>query len=114
MDKYDALAALAALSQETRLDVFRSLIRAGTGGMTAGEIGKALAVRQNTLSAHLTILSRAGLIRSTREGRCIRYFSNLEGLRGVLAFLMEECCGGRPGLCRSVLDEILPASDTAT
>lgn len=106
MEKQDALEAFAALGQSTRLDVFRLLIRAGGDGMPAGEIGDALGVRQNTMSANLSILSRSGLIRSERRGRSIRYFADMDGMRGLLAFLMEECCGGRPELCQPVISEL--------
>ena len=106
MDNSIALAAFAALSQSIRLDVFRLLIRAGAAGVPAGEIGETLGVRQNTMSANLSILARVGLIRSERQGRSIRYFADLDGMRGLLAFLMEDCCGGRPELCRPVIDEL--------
>ncbi|MEQ3626427.1 MAG: helix-turn-helix domain-containing protein [Celeribacter sp.] len=106
MDKQQALDAFAALSQPTRLDVFRLLIKAGEPGMTAGEISTTLDVRQNTMSANLSILSRAGLIRSAREGRSIRYFAQMDGMRGLLAYLMEDCCGGRPELCQPVINEL--------
>ena len=106
MDKDHALDAFAALSQSTRLDVFRLLIKAGEVGMSAGDISDTLGVRQNTMSANLSILSRAGLIRNKREGRSIRYFADMGGMRGLLAFLMEDCCGGRPDLCQPVIDEL--------
>jgi DNA-binding transcriptional ArsR family regulator len=106
MDKNDALNAFSALSQPTRLDVFRLLIKAGEPGMSAGDIGEALGVRQNTMSANLAVLSRSGLIRSERDGRSIRYFADLDGMRGLLAFLMEECCGGNPELCQPVIDQL--------
>lgn len=106
MDKRSALAAFAALSQSTRLDVFRLLIRAGAAGMPAGEIGETLGVRQNTMSANLSVLTQAGLIRNAREGRSIRYFADMEGMCGLLVYLMEDCCGGRPELCQPVIDEI--------
>ncbi len=106
MDKNNALDAFDALSQATRLDVFRLLIKAGEGGMSAGKIGETLEVRQNTMSTNLAILVRSGLIRSEREGRSIRYFADLVGLRGLLAFLMEDCCGGRPELCQPVINEL--------
>lgn len=92
----DALEAFAALGQSTRLDVFRLLIKAGETGMSAGNIGDTLGVRQNTMSANLAVLARAGLIRNVREGRIIRYFVEMDSVRGLLAFLMEDCCGGRP------------------
>lgn len=106
MDKYNALIAFAALSQATRLDVFRILIQAGGSGMAAGDISDTLGVRQNTMSANLAILARSGLIRSAREGRSIRYFADMEGMRGLLAFLMEDCCGGRPELCQPVIKQL--------
>lgn len=106
MDKSDALTAFAALSQPTRLDVFRLLVQAGGEGMLAGEIGDALKVRQNTMSANLSILAQSGLIRNQREGRSIRYFADMDGMRGLLAFLMEDCCGGRPELCQPVINDI--------
>ena len=106
MDKNSALAALSALGQDVRLDVFRLLVKAGGEGMLAGEIGQALDVRQNTLSANLAILLNAGLVRNRREGRAIRYFADMEGKRDLLAFLMEDCCGGRPELCQTVIREI--------
>jgi ArsR family transcriptional regulator len=102
MDKYRSLEAFAALSQETRLDVFRLLIVAGAPGMPAGEIGERLNVRQNTMSANLAVLARAGLIGSRREGRNIRYFADVAGIEGLLQFLMDDCCaGGRKIPCRS-------------
>jgi len=106
MDKNHALAAFAALSQPTRLDVFRLLIKAGDEGMSAGDIGEALGVRQNTMSANLSILARADLIRSKREGRSIRYYADMDGMRGLLAFLMEDCCGGHPELCQPVISKL--------
>ncbi len=106
MEKKPALDGFAALAQETRLDVFRLLVRAGPEGMSAGEIGAALGVRQNTMSANLAVLLRAGLVRNAREGRSIRYFADMAGIRALIGFLMEDCCGGRPEMCRTLLDEI--------
>ena len=106
MDNKLALDAFTALSQSTRLDVFRLLIKAGDTGMSAGDISDTLGVRQNTMSANLSILARSGLIRNKREGRSIRYFADMKGMRGLLAFLMEECCGGRPDLCQPVINEV--------
>ena len=106
MDKSSALTAFAALGQETRLDVLRLLIRAGSNGLSAGEIGDKLDVRQNTMSANLSVLLHAGLVRNVREGRSIRYFADMDGVQGLLAFLMEDCCGGRPELWQPVIDSI--------
>ena len=102
-------SAFSALSQKTRLDVFRLLIKAGTTGLLAGELGERLDVKQNTMSANLTVLLNAGLVRNERQGRTIRYFVDFEAIQGLLAFLMEDCCGGRPELCKPIIDEIVCA-----
>ena len=106
MDRTHALAAFAALSQETRLDALRLLIERGADGALAGEIGVALGVRQNTMSTHLCVLARAGLVRSSREGRAVRYRADVAGVRGLLAFLLDDCCGGRPELCRPAPERV--------
>ncbi|MGX9353340.1 ArsR/SmtB family transcription factor [Shimia sp. W99] len=106
MEKNDALSAFAALSQPLRLDVFRLLIARGEAGMLAGEIAQAMEVRQNTLSANLSVLLNAGLVRNAREGRAIRYFADTEGLRGLLGFLLQDCCGGRPELCQPLIEDL--------
>ncbi len=106
MDLNKTLAAFSALSQQTRLEVFRLLVKAGSQGLLSGEIGQALGVRQNTMSADLTVLLNAGLVRNERQGRTIRYFADFDAMRELLGFLMEDCCGGRPELCQPVIDEI--------
>lgn len=106
MDSNNAISSFSALSQQTRLDVFRLLIKSGASGLLAGELGGQLDVKQNTMSANLTVLLNAGLVRNERQGRTIRYFADFDAVRGLLAFLMEECCGGRSELCQPVIDEI--------
>ncbi len=106
MDKTTVLEAFAALSQETRLDALRLLLQAGPAGMAAGEIGERMGVRQNTMSTNLSVLLGAGLVRNRREGRSIRYFADVEGLRGLLGYLMEDCCGGTPELCQPVIEMV--------
>ncbi len=106
MEMNIALGALSALAQPVRLEVFRLLIRAGADGLAAGEIARRLEIRPNTLSANLAILTGAGLLRSAREGRSVRYFADMERVRALMAFLLEECCGGDPELCRPVLDDL--------
>ncbi len=105
MDTECALETMMALSQRTRLEAFRLLVRAGAKGLAAGEIGDQLGVVQNTMSAHLAILKNAGLIRRERQSRVIRYYANYQAMRGLLGFLMEDCCGGRPELCDPLFDE---------
>ena len=106
MEKNHALKAFSALSQSTRLDVLRLLIKVGATGMSAGDISGALDVRQNTMSSNLSILAQSGLIRSKRQGRSIRYFADMDGMCGLLAFLMEDCCGGRAELCQPIIQKI--------
>lgn len=106
MDKKDALAAFAALGQETRLEAFRLLVKAGERGLPAGEIAERLGAVQNTMSAHLKILSAAGLIIAERDGRTIRYVADMTGFRDLLAFLMEDCCAGAPELCQAVIEAV--------
>lgn len=106
MEAFCPHRAFAALGQPTRLDTFRLLVKAGPEGLAAGEIAAALGVRQNTLSANLSVLTGAGLLRATRQGRSIRYAVDFAGLEGMLGFLLRDCCGGAPALCRPLIDEI--------
>ena len=106
MDTSQALSAFGALSQETRLDVVRILLKAGDDGMLAGQLGDTLGVRQNTMSSNLSVLLNAGLVRNVREGRAVRYYADLDGMRNLLDFLMRDCCQGRPELCQPVLDAL--------
>lgn len=97
-----ALAALAALGQPTRLEIFRLLIRSGSNGLLAGSIAETIGCPHNTLSSHLSILARAGLIRGTREGRTILYRADVDGMRALLSFLVTDCCDGHPELCNFI------------
>lgn len=99
MEMKSAVSCLSALAHERRLSVFRLLIQAGPEGVAAGEIARRLGVLPNTLSSSLNILSHAGLIRSRRDGRSIIYTADYDAMRLLLAFLMEDCCGGEPEIC---------------
>jgi ArsR family transcriptional regulator len=99
METKQALDALAALAQATRLAVFRLLVRQGPIGMTAGAVAEALNVAPSTLSPHLAQLERSGLATSWRVDRRIFYAVDIEGTRQLLRYLTEECCGGHPELC---------------
>lgn len=99
METENAIEAFSALAQETRLSVFRLLVAAGSDGMPAGTIAKALSATPSTLSHHLSLLERAGLLRSWRVQRQIFYAADYEGVRQVLAFLMDDCCSGKPEIC---------------
>ncbi len=99
MDQRQALLGFGALSQETRLGIVRLLVRAGPAGLPAGEIGEAIGVSASNLSFHLKELERAGLATARREARSIIYTANYEVLRGLVGFLMEDCCAGHPKIC---------------
>ncbi len=94
-----AVGALSALAQETRLAAFRMLVREAPDGVAAGAIAERLRVPPATLSFHLAQLEHAGLVRARRRGRHIVYTADERGIRGLLAFLTEDCCQGRPELC---------------
>lgn len=101
MEKKDVLAGLAALAQETRLDIFRLLVEAGPEGRSAGAIAEALAVAPATLSFHLSNLTHAGLIVQRRESRSLIYSADFERMTGIVGFLSENCCGrsANPAAC---------------
>lgn len=92
-----AVAALAALAQESRLQVFRRLVQAGPAGLPAGRIAERLGIPPATLSFHLSQLGHAGLVSSRREGRNVIYAADYLGMRRLLAFLLDNCCGGKAG-----------------
>jgi DNA-binding transcriptional ArsR family regulator len=94
-----AVQRLSALAQDGRLQVFRLLVRAGAEGLAAGEIARRLGVPPNTLSAQVTLLANAGLVRSRRIGRSIVYWADYQHMAVLLAYLMEDCCEGRPEVC---------------
>ncbi len=94
-----ALAALAALGQPTRLAIFRLLVKKEPEGLSAGALADAIGCPHNTLSTHVAILVRAGLVNGRREGRTITYCADAAGTRALIAFLVNDCCNGRPELC---------------
>nr|WP_236995644.1 metalloregulator ArsR/SmtB family transcription factor [Halomonas populi] len=95
--------SFAALSQETRLEAFRLLIRHEPEGLPAGEIARQLAVPHNTMSAHLSVLARAGWLVSRRQGRSIIYRASLGHMQQMLNFLVRDCCAGHPEVCKPFL-----------
>ncbi len=103
MESEQTILALAALAQQTRLDVFRLLVKHEPEGLPAGEIARRLAVPQNTMSSHLGILARAKLLRTERQSRSIIYRANLEAVQGLVTFLLNDCCGGRTEICAPVV-----------
>ena len=99
MESKTAIDALSALAQETRLAVFRLLVREGPEGLAAGAIAERLGIPAPTLSFHLAQLVRAGLALASRDGRSIRYAANYGGMNGLLTYLTDDCCQGRPEFC---------------
>ena len=95
----EAVAALSALAQESRLRAFRLLVKTGSGGLPAGRIAEELAVPAATLSFHLKELTSAGLLESRREGRSVIYRLRVDGIRSLMSFLTMDCCEGRSELC---------------
>jgi DNA-binding transcriptional ArsR family regulator len=104
MESAAAIQALGALAHPARLEVFRLLVKAGDPGMAAGDIARATGSLPNTLSTNLNILAAAGLVAARREGRSIIYVAGYERMRQLLAFLMEDCCGGEPEICAPLAD----------
>src|SRR5947199_1722042 len=102
MKKIDVLAALAALAQENRLDVFRLLVEAGPQGLPAGSVASALKIAPNTLTFHFDRLREAGLVTVRRDGRSMIYAARFATMNALLAFLTESCCGGAPETCAPV------------
>lgn len=105
MKKPDALAALAALAQENRLDVFRLLVEAGRQGMPAGAVAEALKLAPNTLTFHFDRLRDAELVTVRRDGRSMIYAARYESMNALIAFLTENCCRGRPEQCLPTKNE---------
>jgi DNA-binding transcriptional ArsR family regulator len=99
MEKPLAVAALGALAQDNRLDVFRLLVEAGPEGMPAGEVATALGLAPNTLTFHFDRLRMSGLISVRREGRSMIYAARFETMNALIAYLTENCCGGAPEKC---------------
>lgn len=114
METKNAIEALAALAHEGRLDIFRALVRAGPEGLAAGKLGEQVGLAGSTLSNNLATLTRSGLIASRRDGRSIIYTTDFEQMTGLLAFLMEDCCGGSPSVCAPLSGVLSKANCCAT
>jgi DNA-binding transcriptional ArsR family regulator len=112
MEIVDAALTFQALAHETRLKAFRLIISAGKDGLPAGEIARLLEVPASTLSSHLGILERSGLIQSWRIHRSIYYAVDEDGVRGIVSFLTRNCCRGEPELCGFQVQEPPPRRKT--
>jgi len=106
MEMANAIRRLSALAQESRLGVFRLLMKVGPNGLAAGEVSRRLEIAPNTLSAQLLVLSNAGLIRARRDGRSIIYSVDFDAMSGLLLFLTEDCCGGRAEVCAPLMKAV--------
>jgi ArsR family transcriptional regulator len=106
MDETAIILAFAALAQATRLQAFRVLVASEPAGLAAGEIARRLAAPHNTMSSHLGVLARAGLVTAERHSRSIVYRANLDRARDVVTFLLKDCCGGHPETCSAVIDAL--------
>lgn len=104
MEIKQAARALSALAQESRLEVFRLLVAAGPVGLPAGRIADELDITPATLSFHLKALVNAGLLVDRRQGRSVIYSPDIDGIRALLSFLMQDCCRGQPELCEPLME----------
>lgn len=108
MESDHAIGCLAALAQTTRLETFRLLVKSEPEGVPAGALARAMEVPQNTMSQHLAILARAGLVRGERRSRSIIYRADLGRFRELTLFLLKDCCAGRAEVCAPLLAELVP------
>jgi DNA-binding transcriptional ArsR family regulator len=108
MDKEAVILALSALAQSTRLDAFRLIVEHEPDGLAAGEIARRLSVPHNTMSSHLAVLNRAGLIGAERRSQSIIYKANLEQFRDVASYLLTDCCGAHPEICGPLVSALTP------
>ena|SRR5882724_3982971 len=100
MESKTAVSALSALAQEHRLEIFRLLVQAGTGGMPPSQIAEQLKIAAPTLSFHLAQLKHAALVQVRRDGRSLIYTANYDAMNGLMAFLTDNCCAGDASVCR--------------
>ncbi|QWK80973.1 ArsR/SmtB family transcription factor [Ochrobactrum sp. BTU1] len=114
MENEIAIMAFAALAQPTRLDTFRLLVKHEPTGVPAGELARMLDVPQNTMSAHLATLSRAGLVKGERQSRLIIYRADLDRFRELALFMIKDCCGGNAELCGPLIQSLIPCCEPKT
>jgi DNA-binding transcriptional ArsR family regulator len=108
METNIAIEVFAALAQTTRLETFQLLMKHEPDGLAAGDIARQLNVPQNTMSTHLAVLTRAGLIAAERQSRSIIYRAVVDRVREITTFLVTDCCGGHPALCEPLVAEFTP------
>ena len=108
-----AIDAFSALAQPTRLEAFRLLVKQEPEGLPAGEIARRLDVPHNTMSTHLAILTRAGLVSVERHSRSMIYRVELVAVRQLVLFLLKDCCYGQPELCAPLIEDIATSCSTS-
>ncbi len=108
-----AIDCLSALAQPTRLEVFRLLVKQEPDGLPAGEIARRMDVPHNTMSTHLSILTRAGLVSVERHSRSMIYRVELKTIRGLVLFLLRDCCNGQPDLCAPLIEDLTTCCQTS-
>lgn len=108
MESKEAIAALSALGQDTRLAIFRLLVQNVPDGLPSGEISRQLGVAQNTMSSHLGLMARTGLLVSQRYSKSIVYRADLDRFRDLTLFLIKDCCNGNADLCAPLIAELTP------
>lgn len=108
MDASDTIEALSALAHASRLAAFRLVVKEEPHGLPAGEVARRLDIPQNTMSSHLAQLTRAGLLTAEKSGRTVIYRADLDRMRELMGFLVNDCCAGRPELCAPLIDDITP------
>ena len=113
MENMTAIEAFTALAQPTRLAAFRLLVQQEPDGLPAGEIARRLDVPHNTMSTHLAILARSGLVSVERHSRSKIYRAELNAVRQLVMFMLEDCCNGRPELCAPLIKDIARSSSNA-
>ena len=114
MDTLAAIEAFSALAHEGRLTVLRLLVRKEPDGISAGKIAELVGVPQNTMSTHLAVLARAGLVEGLRQSRSIIYRANLTRIGELASFLLKDCCEGKPEICAPVLNNISSCENGAS
>lgn len=114
MNQNGAIDVFSALAQSTRISVFRLLVKVGPAGLPALEISRRLGIVPSTLSGHLAILKRSGILTATRHQREIHYAANLAEVNALIGFLLSDCCGGQIGNCADILSLLNLEDETAT
>jgi ArsR family transcriptional regulator, arsenate/arsenite/antimonite-responsive transcriptional repressor len=113
MDDITVIEILSALAQRTRLEVFQMLVASEPEGLAAGELARRSDAPHNTMSTHLAVLSRAGLVTAERQSRNIIYRADLKVFREAMLYLLKDCCAGKPEICAPLIADLIPCCDSS-